>query len=189
LIWQCNSFSFYRCANPTIQRKSCPCSLFFCTVILFFPIQRERERETERERERERERDGLGLGERQREGLGPCLHLKTCHESTGIPGCTLITLELTLVGPQQVPLIYVSLFHTFFCSKVWNACIWMDVVEKLIFKFLGAAERVTVSHWIEDNTILYWLLKSNCCDMFSFKIVSWSNWFSTQQLDTIYISR
>ena len=84
-IWQCNSFNFYRCADPTVQRKILS---LYPSFVLWFCSSLSRERE----RERERERDA---------GLGPCLHLKTCHEATGIPGCTLISLELTSVGPSK----------------------------------------------------------------------------------------
>ena len=107
---------------PQSRGRSCPYSLLlYCDFVLPFSLSLEREKEEEG----------------RRGGLGLCLHLKNfCHEATGIPGCTLISLSHwnwlpSLVGPSR-SLLFIFLYCIYmplFCCKDWNTCdgyIWVQ---------------------------------------------------------------
>ena len=111
---------------PQSRGRSCPYSLLlYCDFVLPFSLSLEREKEEEG----------------RRGGLGLCLHLKNfCHEATGIPGCTLISLSHwnwlpALVGPSTGP-FSLSFFIAFACpsfvAKIEHMW-WMPI--ELILKF------------------------------------------------------
>ena len=88
-IWQCNSFNFYRCADPTVQRKILS---LYPSFVLWFCSSLSRESERERCRPRT---------------LSSLENLSWSHRNPRLPSYLIGT---DFGWPQQVPLIYLSLF-------------------------------------------------------------------------------